>query len=417
MKIWILNHYATNMCFEGGGRHQWFAKYLIRKGHDVKIFCANTFHNRDEAVDISQGIFTEKEGQDQVPYVFVKARPYQGNGKTRILNMMDYARNVKKVMKFFAEHEGNPDIILASSVHPLTLVSGIKMAKKFHIPCICEVRDLWPESIVAYTQFTKSNPIIKALYRLEKWIYKRADSLIFTVEGGKDYIVDKGWEDSVKLSKIFYINNGVDLEQYRANLGKFRFEDVDLDAEGQFNVVYTGSIRKANDISTLIRCMEHLKNTRIKLLIFGDGEQRNELETYCRLHQVNNVVFKGKVDKEYIPSILSKSDLNVLNYQKGGLWKYGGSQNKFFEYLASGTPVLANIKMGYDPIEKYECGMAEEFENDDEYSKAILSFANMSRASYDRICKNVKRVAEQYDFKRLTDDLEKVVQQTFAINI
>ena len=45
MKIWILNHYATDMYFDGGGRHQSLAKYLIKLGHDVKIFCANTVHN------------------------------------------------------------------------------------------------------------------------------------------------------------------------------------------------------------------------------------------------------------------------------------------------------------------------------------------------------------------------------------
>lgn len=416
MKIWILNHYATNMYFEGGGRHQWFAKYLIRRGYDVKIFCANTLHNSDTVIDLSSGLFTEKEGQDNVPYVFVKARPYQGNGKARVLNMMDYARNVKKVLKAYAEREGIPDIILASSVHPLTLVSGLKMAKKFQIPCICEVRDLWPESIVAYTKFTKNNPVIRMLYGLEKWIYKKADSLIFTVEGGKDYILDKGWEASVDLKKVFYINNGVDLDQYQENLMRFQLVDRDLDEGEWFNVVYAGSIRPANDISILIRCMEQLKDTKIRLLIYGDGEQRGELEEYCRMHKLENIVFKGKVSKEYIPCILAKSDLNVLNYQKGGLWKYGGSQNKLFEYLASGTPVLANIKMGYDPIERYNCGIAKEFENDGEYSRAILSFANMSKDSYNKICENVKHTAERYDFQKHTDNLERVIAQTLSGN-
>lgn len=416
MKIWILNHYATNMYFEGGGRHQWFAKYLIRKGYDVKIFCANTIHNSDVAVDLAQELFIEKEGQDQVPYVFIKARPYQGNGKARVFNMIDYARNVKKVLRLCAQREGKPDIILASSVHPLTLVSGIKMAKEFHIPCICEIRDLWPESIVAYTKLTNKNLVIKGLYGLEKWIYEHADSLVFTVEGGKDYIIDKHWENKINLKKIFYINNGVDLQQYQENLERFQFEDADLETEGQFNVVYAGSIRPANDISVLVRCMERLKDTRVKLLIYGNGEQKYELEEYCKLHCVDNVIFKGKVSKEYIPYILSKSDLNVLNYKKGGLWKYGGSQNKFFEYLASGTPVLANIIMGYDPIQKYKCGIAREFTSDEEYSKAILSFANMSHNSYDEICENVRNAAQKYDFKKHTDDLENVIKWTLAEN-
>ena len=34
MKIWMLNHYATNQYFDGAGRHQSFAKYLIGDGQE-----------------------------------------------------------------------------------------------------------------------------------------------------------------------------------------------------------------------------------------------------------------------------------------------------------------------------------------------------------------------------------------------
>ena len=53
MRIWIFNHYATDMYFDGAGRHQSFAKYLIRDGNEVKIFCASTVHNSD--ININTG--------------------------------------------------------------------------------------------------------------------------------------------------------------------------------------------------------------------------------------------------------------------------------------------------------------------------------------------------------------------------
>ena len=73
-------------------------------------------------------------------------------------------------------------------MHPLTLVAGIKIAKQFGIPCICEVRDLWPESIVAYGALKRNSIIAKILYQGEKWIYKKADSIIMTWEGGKNIL-------------------------------------------------------------------------------------------------------------------------------------------------------------------------------------------------------------------------------------
>ena len=46
--IWIFNHYATNMYFDNGGRHYWFAKYLKQADYNPVIFCANTLHGFDK---------------------------------------------------------------------------------------------------------------------------------------------------------------------------------------------------------------------------------------------------------------------------------------------------------------------------------------------------------------------------------
>ena len=78
-------------------------------------------------------------------FVFVRGRTYEGNGKQRVLNMVDFFRNVKRAARAYAKTWGKPDVIYASSVHPLTLVAGLQMAKHFGVPCVCEVRDLWPE--------------------------------------------------------------------------------------------------------------------------------------------------------------------------------------------------------------------------------------------------------------------------------
>ncbi|EKC51525.1 glycosyltransferase, partial [human gut metagenome] len=148
-----------------------------------------------------------------------------------------------------------------SSVHPLTLVAGLKLAKRSNVPCICEIRDLWPETFLDFG-FTKKNLIIKALYAMEKWIYKKADALIFTMEGGKDYIKEKHWEDSVDLSKVFYINNGVDLDVYYKNIRDNTYIDKDLENNETFKVIYTGSIRPANGVENIIKCARHINKMK-----------------------------------------------------------------------------------------------------------------------------------------------------------
>ena len=85
--------------------------------------------------------------------------------------MFSFFLNLLLTAKKFAKAYGEPDVILASSVHPLTLVAGIKIAKRFGVPCICEVRDLWPETLVAYGAIKETNLLAKMLYKGEKWIY------------------------------------------------------------------------------------------------------------------------------------------------------------------------------------------------------------------------------------------------------
>ena len=199
--VWIMNHYATNMFKNRGGRHYYFAKNLIDRGYDVTIFCASTIHNSYGSIDMGQNKYII-DSVDGIKFVFVKTSNYVGNGKQRIKNMVNFYINLFPVSKVCAKLSGKPDIILASSVHPLTLVAGIKISKKFHIPCICEMRDLWPLTLIEMGAIKPNGLAAKIMYTGEKWIYKKADSLIFTGEGEIEYIKDMKWDNVIDLSKI-----------------------------------------------------------------------------------------------------------------------------------------------------------------------------------------------------------------------
>ena len=62
------------------------------------------------------------------------------------------------------------------------------------------------------------NPIMKFLYSLERKLYTKADHVVFTMEGCKDYIKDHKWDKDnggpIDLRKIHYVNNGIVLKDY-----------------------------------------------------------------------------------------------------------------------------------------------------------------------------------------------------------
>ncbi|MBM7560896.1 glycosyltransferase family 4 protein [Fusibacter tunisiensis] len=414
--VWILNHYATNTFKDQAGRHYWFADNLIGEDYNPTIFCASTIHNSNEIID-TNGANYSTDSLNNIPYVFIKTPEYKGNGKKRIFNMIMFYRGLFKTAKQYAELNGKPDVILASSVHPLTLIAGIKIAKKFGISCICEVRDLWPETLIAYGKLDKNNLITKALYAGEKWIYKSADKLIFTMEGGKDYIIDHGWDKDqggpIDIRKVYHINNGVDLKVFNYNKEHFQLEDDDLDNPNNFKVIYAGSIRQVNNVRSIVEAASGIQKIGIKdvkFIIFGDGSDRQSLEAYCTDNRIDNVVFKGFVEKKKIPYILSKSDLNIMHFDQNNLKKYGASLNKLFEYFASGKPILSDCQFGYDLVERYDCGVIVDNASPEELAEEIIKIRELSIDDYNSMCDNALKAAKDYDFKELTGKLINIIE-------
>lgn len=408
--IWLLNHYATSMYIDRAGRHYWFAKYLIKEGYKPTIFCASTVHNSDEIID-TNGKKYILDTIDDISFVFVKTPYYKGNDKKRIFNMISFYQNLFPVAKKYAKTYGKPDIILASSVHPLTLVAGVKIAKKFGVPCLCEVRDLWPESIVAYGLLNRNSIVSRILYSGEKWIYKKADFVIMTWEGGKEYIADQGWDKQINLEKIKHISNGIIIDVFDKTSEENHLVDSDLDNNEYKNIIYAGSIRKVNNLGMLLDAAKIIQEkgySKIRFLIYGSGDERESLENRCKLENINNIMFKGRIDKKFVPSVLKKAYVNILHNSSTSLDKYGQSQNKFFEYLAAGKCIVQTYTTGYSICERFNCGISVPVQNPNEIAKAVIK-ACSNDSENNLMGQNARRAAYNFDFKKLTKELIDVI--------
>ncbi len=412
--VWILNHYAGNMYLVGGGRHYYMSKYLEEKGFNPVVFCSNYDHfSRKNCFDINNLWVEKQEHETNVPYVFIRTRAYQNNGIQRVLNMIDFYQGLLKVAKQYAEKNGTPDIIYASSVHPLTLVAGIKIAKQFGIKCISEIRDLWPESIVAYSsKWTRTNPLIRLLYFGEKWIYQKSDYVIMTWAGGYDYIKDQGWQHDIPKSKVIHISNGVDLEPFNKNITDHPYTDDEISNKKYKNFIYTGSVRKVNNLGILVSAAKKLKeigNTTARILVYGDGDELDLLREEAK--HLDNITFMGRVPKQSVPSILSQGYASILHNSSTLLDKYGQSQNKFFEYLAAKRPILMTYSVGHSVIRNSVCGIELDTQTPESIAQAISSLCGLTENEYRNYCLNAAECAKKYDYKVLCDSLIDVINR------
>lgn len=407
-KIWIINHHAMPPSTGGLNRHYYFYKHLTARGYDVTIFTASQIHNTD--INMIEGKEAWREVMcDGVPYTFVRTGGYTGNSVRRIANMLEFPWRMGRIHRKFER----PDVIYTSSPDMFACVAAVRIARKLGVPCILEVRDLWPESIVIYNNISRKNPVIRLLYALEKWMYRRADRLLFTISAGKDYLTERGLDRVLDMGKVSILPNGIDLEEFARNVENFPATDAHLHDKRFFNIGYTGSMRTVNNILKLVDVAKELRargNTRCRLLLWGKGSDATALAEAIAREGLLNIVFNGYVQRRDIASIISQCDANLLHWRQSPVMRYGVSANKLFDYFAAGRPIIATMHITRHPVEAYDAGIVSIDDSPEAIADAIERIAALPPESYARYCENARRAAQDFDYSILTDQLEAVIR-------
>lgn len=373
-------------------RGYYLGKFLCELGHETVVFAGSHPHNTH--IQLLEGNEKYKVYQNKpFQWVLIRTRNYEGSKISRVFSMFEFYFNLKKAVKHFQK----PDVVIGSSAHPLAALLAIQLGNRYGCKKIIEVRDLWPESIVAYGVAKDRNPVIIAMRMLEKWLYSHADKVFFLMGGGYDYICDQGWDKEIPKNKIVQISNGIDLQLFSANKNKFTLEDEDLENKITFKIVYTGSLRKADEqilgLFEVIDLMQGVRYSNYQFLLYGDGNLKEELEHTCKIKGYKNVRLKGFIDKRYIPFVLSKCNLAILNIKPNSVLKYGGSQNKLFDYLAAGLPIISGEDNKYSVVNKYGCGVSKKFTSANEIVE-MIEFMKNNPVNSDYI----KSIAEKFDY-------------------
>lgn len=416
--IWFFHHYATPPTMNGFTRPYNLAVNMNAENYKTTVFAASYLHFSDINLINDKSLYIVEKHSD-ISFVFVNTPSSAKSTMARVKNMATFYKNLFSVTKKYSKKYGKPDLIIASSPHPLAMVAGVKIAKKFNVPCVCEIRDLWPETIFAFGKTTESSLLGKVLITGEHWIYKKANALIFLKEGDTDYLKERKWTleqgGDIDLKKCHYINNGVDIPSFNKQIDNNVLDDEDL-IDNKFNVVYTGAIRPINNVGNILDAAKLLKDHMdIQFLIYGDGNQLEDLNKRVVDEGLTNVKMKGYADKKYIPYVLSKSAVNILNYSQTKYnWSRGNSSNKLFEYMASGKPIISTVKMGYCPIGRYKCGVSLETDTPDELAKGIIQIYEMPEEKYNEMSGNAKNGSKDFDYKALTKKLITVMERLIS---
>lgn len=319
-RVLVLNHAAQPRSAAGGTRHvEMFSQV---EGWDHSIVAARYSYLSQERVPNGKNFST------------VAVSKYRGNGVSRILTWATYSMNA-----LVAGLTGpRPTVVYGSSPHMGAALAGWIVAKVRRAGFVLEVRDLWPHILAESGMMSDQSRIFQALKKLERFLYRRADSIVILAEGSADYIVAEG----VEASKIVFVPNGADPADFDVAEDRTALRsEFGLDG---FCLVYAGAHGPANGLHFALEAAQQLSSEGVHFHLVGAGVSKEQLIADASSRNLENVHFHEPIPKQDIKRLFAAADAGLHCLDDHDLFTKGVSPNKLYDYMAAGLPVVTNTR-------------------------------------------------------------------------
>lgn len=372
--LYFHQHFGTPRA-TGGTRSYEMARRLVNAGHAVTMVCGR----QDRGSSELDGSFRRgrREGFVDGIQVIELDLPYS-NHDNFLRRTWTFLRFAFRSIGVSLTHQY--DLVIATSTPLTASIPGIVARWLRGKPFVFEVRDLWPE--LPREMGVITNPLVLGAMSVLEWIsYYSAHRLIGLSPGIVDGIARRG----IARDRIALIPNGCDIGFFQAAAALWRPEYV---RDHQLLAVFTGAHGIANGLDAVIDAAGVLKQRNrddICLLLVGDGKLKPHLQQRVQDEDLGNIVrFMDPMPKTHLAGLLAGADVGLQVLANVPAFYYGTSPNKFFDYLASGLPVLTNYP-GWvaDLITEKSCGFTVQPDNPiafaDGLEAAHENFGNLKR--------------------------------------
>ncbi len=411
--IWIIDHYSSEPQYGGISRQYDFACELSKRGYNVVVISSAFSHFTHS--NISDEDCYISEINDRAHYVYLKTSPYEDNGGIgRLKNMISFERAVKKHRARIAKLFGKPDVVNGCSVHPFAWVAAAKASKKYKARLCVEVRDLWPAIWVLNGEKTKNHPMVLFFGALEKWAYRKADRIIYSMAYGDRYICD---ELGFSKEKAFLIGQPMDCERFDKSAETKKSlipEEIRNFMKDSFVCVFAGYYMTYEGVYTMLEAARILreKGLPVKMVFVGSGQEKEGMELYAKQNNLDNVHIGSRISKEAIPGLLKASKICMAHLAIEGrekAYKYGVSKNKVNEYLYSGACTIYGFLYKDDVVASRGAGYVIEPFNSGELAERIEEVYHMQESESSQFGVNGRKyINDNHRVEVLADKLEHV---------
>lgn len=369
--VWYISKYfAPARATSFGGRGSSLMRELADQGHTVTVITSDSNH-LITAPEV-EGRYLDEQ---QDGYLTCWVRTVKYGSAQSVRRMLSWLHFEWRVLRIPRRRYPAPDVIVASSLSLLSIVSGAILSRRYRARLVFEVRDIWPLTLTSEGGFSPRNPLVAALGAVERFGYRRADTIIGTMPNlgphvakvlGRERAVEcvpMGYDDSI-AHPLMELPQG--------------YLDAGVPAD-KVLVGYAGTIGTSNALGDLLESASRLTgDSRIHFVIVGEGGLRAGLmEEYGAL---SNVTFVPAVPRNSVQAVLSQFDILAFCTAPAEIWEYGYSLNKVIDYMLSGRPVIAAYT-GYDAmIGEAASGVIVPAGDPDALADGIVSLADLAPA-------------------------------------
>jgi glycosyltransferase involved in cell wall biosynthesis len=336
VKVLILHQHFNTPQKGGALRSYYLAKALTDQGiHTVVI----TGHNENvQRMETIEGI--------EVHYLPIAYQNQFGFYK-RSVSFLKYIMQSVRVAGTLKD----VDLCYAISV-PLTIgLAALWIKKRFKIPYIFEVGDLWPDAPIQIGVI-KNYFLKQSLYSLEKYIYDEANSVV-----ALSSMIKAAIEKKSPGKKVHLITNMADTDFYCPE-SKDPALEAKYSVQGKLVVSYIGAVGYANGLDYFLECARNCQKASLPVhfLLCGDGGMANRLRESTARIQLSNLTFVPFTNRDGVKELMNITDASFICYRPLPILETG-SPNKYFDGLAAGKLIIVNFG-GWikEEIEKYSCG-------------------------------------------------------------
>lgn len=301
------------------------ARHLVAHGHDVCVIASRSIYGQKGAT------LPRRETIDGIEVHRVGASLF---GKAGIVaRVADFALfYLLATIKAFTIKR--PDVVICFTTPPFIALVGVMLKAISGCKFVYWVMDLYPDVLVANGMLKPRSLITRALERISRFCFARADRTVVLGRCMRHRVLEKGvdgervvhlgvWSDQAEVKPIARSEN-----PYRAewNLGE------------RFVVMYSGNFGIVHDVETMCEAARLLRDDqRIVFAFVGGGKRKREVEAFVA-EQKLDAQLQPYQPRERLDALLSCADVHLVSLLPGfeGLVV----PSKLFGIMAAGRPAL-----------------------------------------------------------------------------